>query len=94
MEQVLQLNKERFDHGLAVIYVSHYTAYHLQPASTSYHLVLTYCFFVQASLELGVSSHYVGVWRSIFGEDISEGHVGLMGVSASLILIYDVYRNL
>jgi Peroxisomal biogenesis factor 11 (PEX11) len=48
--------------------------------------------FVIAVLELGVSAHYVYVYRLFNGgKDISEGHVGLMGVASSVLILYEGY---
>jgi hypothetical protein len=41
--------------------------------------------------ELGVSCHYMKIYKQIFGKDISEGHVGLMGVVSSMLILYEGY---
>eukprot|EP00595_Chromulina_sp_UTEXLB2642_P002708 CAMPEP_0196765466 /NCGR_PEP_ID=MMETSP1095-20130614/9050_1 /TAXON_ID=96789 ORGANISM="Chromulina nebulosa, Strain UTEXLB2642" /NCGR_SAMPLE_ID=MMETSP1095 /ASSEMBLY_ACC=CAM_ASM_000446 /LENGTH=268 /DNA_ID=CAMNT_0042123531 /DNA_START=204 /DNA_END=1010 /DNA_ORIENTATION=+ len=46
-----------------------------------------------AIFELGVSLHYMGIYRLILGKDISEGHVGLMGVISSSLIIYEGYMK-
>ncbi len=48
---------------------------------------------MKAALELGVSAHYVGIWKRVFGEDLVEGHVGLMGVLSSALMIFEAYIN-
>lgn len=47
-----------------------------------------------AWLELAVSANYVGVWTLVLKEPLIDGHVGLMGVLSSLLMIYDAYRNI
>jgi len=42
-----------------------------------------------AVLELGVSLHYCYVYKWFLKEDISEGHVGLMGVCSSTLILYE-----
>ena len=51
--------------------------------------------FAIAVLELGVSMHYIYIWRKLRGEAgcISDGNVGLMGVASSVLIIYEGYRN-
>lgn len=46
-----------------------------------------------ALFEIGASAHYVGLWRLLFGQDIKEGHVGLMGVLSSSLIIFDNARR-
>jgi hypothetical protein len=41
--------------------------------------------------ELGVSCHYIKLFRALLGRDISEGHVGLMGVTSSTLILYEGY---
>mmetsp|Transcript_29836 Transcript_29836/g.28532 ORF Transcript_29836/g.28532 Transcript_29836/m.28532 type:complete len:259 (-) Transcript_29836:1300-2076(-) len=52
--------------------------------------------FVIASLEIGVSMHYVCIWRALRGEAgcIRDGNVGLMGVVSSALIIYEGYLNI
>ena len=40
-------------------------------------------------LELGVSLHYVDFYKFVFGKHISEAYVGAMGVSSSLLILYE-----
>jgi hypothetical protein len=49
-----------------------------------------------AVLELGVSMHYIYIWRKLRGEAgcIRDGNVGLMGVVSSALIIYEGYRNI
>jgi hypothetical protein len=51
--------------------------------------------FAIAVLELGVSMHYIYIWRKLRGEAgcIRDGNVGLMGVASSVLIIYEGYRN-
>ena len=51
--------------------------------------------FAIAVLELGVSMHYIYIWRKLRGEAgcIRDGNVGLMGVASSMLIIYEGYRN-
>ena len=51
--------------------------------------------FAIAVLELGVSMHYIYIWRKLRGEAgcIRDGNVGLMGVASSALIIYEGYRN-
>jgi hypothetical protein len=49
---------------------------------------------VIAIFEVGVSLHYVKGFRLINGgKDINDGHVGLMGVLSSGLILYEGYRN-
>lgn len=52
--------------------------------------------FAIALLELGVSMHYIYIWRKLRGEAgcIRDGNVGLMGVASSVLIIYEGYRNI
>lgn len=52
--------------------------------------------FAIAILELGVSMHYIYIWRKLRGEAgcIRDGNVGLMGVASSALIIYEGYRNI
>ena len=44
-----------------------------------------------ASLELGVSLHYMDVYTAILGSHINDGHVGLMGVCSSVLILFEGY---
>ena len=52
--------------------------------------------FAIAILELGVSMHYIYIWRKLRGEAgcIRDGNVGLMGVASSALILYEGYRNI
>ena len=53
-----------------------------------------YVLFWIGVFELGVSWHYVGLFKPFNkGRDISEGHVGLFGVISSSLIIYDNWRK-
>jgi hypothetical protein len=44
-----------------------------------------------ALLELGVSVHYMDIYKYLLGRHISEGHVGLMGVCSSALILFEGY---
>ena len=39
--------------------------------------------------EVGVSFYYMGLYKRIFGIDLSEGYVGAMGVISSTLILYE-----
>lgn len=47
-----------------------------------------------AWFEVAISANFVGVWKLLLAEPLNEGHVGLMGVLSSVLMIYDAYRNI
>lgn len=47
-----------------------------------------------AIFEVGVSAHYVKIFKEMLGEDISDGHVGLMGVLSSSLILYEGYLKI
>lgn len=44
--------------------------------------------------EVAASAHYVGIYKSILGRDINDGHVGLFGVCSSTLILYEGYLKI
>ena len=44
-------------------------------------------------MEVGVSAHFVGFYKKLFGEGINCGHYGLMGAISAALLMGDAFRK-
>lgn len=43
--------------------------------------------------EVGVSAHYMNIYKALLGRHISDGHVGLMGVVSSSLILYEGFSG-